>query len=134
MLRHFLQMRKVRLSIWVIDEPQVEPLLGHFCWVATQSDIETVRVFLRLLVEAAAVVTKLHCLHVLMCGKLRGGSEHRSLIERLAHDSGIDVSPHHQAERSTSDQNGVSGNAEDPVEVKPRADLLRLRLQRSLPG
>jgi hypothetical protein len=100
--------------------------------VETQSDIETVRVFLRLLVEAAAVVTKLHRLYILMCGKLRGGSEHRSLLKRLAHNSGIDIAPHHQAERSASNQNRVSDSAEHPVKVKPRTDLLRFLLQRSL--
>jgi hypothetical protein len=62
-----------------------------------------------------------------MCGKLRSGSEHRSLIERLAYNGGIDVSPHHQAKGSASDQNGIADSAEHPVKVKPRADLLRLR-------
>jgi predicted RNA polymerase sigma factor len=44
------------------------------------------------------------------------------------------ISPSHQAERSASDEDRVADGTEHLGKVKLRADVLRLRLQCSLPG
>jgi hypothetical protein len=127
-------MCKVGLPGWVIDEPQVELPLRQYCRMVTQPDIQTVRVLLRILVPAAAVVAVLHRLHVLVHGKLGGDGDHPSLVEGRAHDGEVNISPRHQAERSASDEHRVADGTEHSVKVKLCADVLRLRLQCSLPG